>query len=651
MTLRGGVRAGAMVLGFFAAMHVVTSEAAEAGWGYYGGDAGGQRYVAAKEITPENVAGLTEAWRVSVGALAGKSDETRKRYAFEGTPILVGKSLILCTPFNVVKALDPATGAEQWSYDPLVSPDRRPGNQYVCRGVASWHDAAANDGEVCATRIFTGTVDGRLIALDAETGKPCDGFGREASHPGEVDAGADRLLVWPGEFQITSAPVVAGDVVIIGSSISDNRRVDAPKGTVRAFDTRTGALRWSFDPVAQGAKDDPASWRGHPDKTGQANVWAPFSVDEARGLVIMPTSSASPDFFGGDRKGNNKYANSVVALKASTGEVVWSFQTVHHDVWDYDLPAQPTLATLMRDGKPVDVVVQVTKTGFMFVLERETGKPFFDVEERAVPQGGVAGEELSPTQPFPVKPPALVPQKLDEKDIWGVAYFDKKSCMERFKKSRSEGLFTPPSLQGTVLYPMTGGGANWGGMAFDPVRKIAIVNVNIAAHIITLFPHGEFKSRKEGDEKAEISPMNGTPYGMRRDVFLSGLGLPCTAPAWGKLVAVDLNDGTIKWSEALGTIRDLAPVPLPLKWGVPTLGGPLVTETGLTFIGATMDDYLRAFSTETGEELWKGRLPAGGQATPMSYVWQGKQYVVIAAGGNARLGTKLGDEVVAYRLP
>jgi quinoprotein glucose dehydrogenase len=324
---------------------------------------------------------------------------------------------------------------------------------------------------------------------------------------------------------------------------------------------------------------------------------------------------------------------------------------VHHDVWDYDLPAQPTLATLMRDGKPVDVVIQVTKTGFMFVLERDTGKPFFDVEERPVPQGGVAGEELSPTQPYPVKPPALVPQKLGADEAWGVAWFDRKACAERLAATRNEGIFTPPSLEGTVIYPFNGGGANWGGMAFDPVRNIAVVNVNIAAHIVTLFPASEFTGRKDADGHAEISPMEGAPYGMRRDVFLSSVGLPCTPPPWGKLVAVDLNDGTIKWSEPLGTIRDLAPVPLPLKWGVPNIGGPLVTQTGLTFIGAAMDNYLRAFDTETGEELWKGRLPAGGQATPMSYMWQGRQYVVIAAGGHARLGTNIGDEVVAFALP
>ena len=626
-------------------------DAPGASWDHYGGDAGGQRYVASDQIKPENVGSLEVAWEMSTGAMKGKSAETLKRYAFEGTPILVGGSLVLCTPFNVVMALDPETGATRWTYDPKVATDLRPANQYVCRGVAYWKDAKAAEGEACATRIFLGTVDSRLIALDAKTGKPCAGFGPDAARPGELDVGAGRSLVWPGEFSMTSPPVVTGDVVIIGSSISDNVRADAPKGTVRAFDVRTGKALWHFDPVARGAKDHPEDWPDGAAKVGQANVWAPFSVDEKRGLVILPTTSPSPDFFGGERKGDNRYADSVVALNAATGEVVWSFQTVHHDVWDYDLPAQPTLATLMRDGKPVDVVIQVTKTGFMFVLERDTGKPFFGVEERPVPQGGVAGEFLSPTQPFPVKPPALVPQKLEKDAAWGMIYFDKKACAAKLKGYRSEGLFTPPSLQGTVLYPFTGGGANWGGMAFDPTRHIAVVNVTIAAHIVTLFPAAEYKGRKDTDGHAEISPQTGTPYGMRRDIFLSMLGLPCTPPPWGKLVAVDLDDGTIKWSEPLGTVRDLAPVPLPLKWGVPNFGGPLVTKSGLIFIGAAMDNYIRAFDTVSGKELWKGRLPAGGQATPMSYTWKGRQYVVIAAGGHARSGTKLGDKVIAYALP
>lgn len=642
--------AAGLFLTFFLVGH--GAFAGEAGWTHYGGDAGGERYVAASEITPANVAGLTETWRVSTGALDGKSEAVRKRYAFEGTPILADGHLVLCTPFNEVMALDPESGAVRWRYDPKISLDSKPANQFICRGVTYWKDAAARADAVCAARIFMGTNDGRLISLDAKTGAPCADFGSDPKRPGQIDAGADRPLIWPGEFQITSPPVVSQDTLIVGSAIGDNARVDAPKGAVRAFDARTGKLKWSFDPVARGAKEKPGSWvpqeAAH---TGQANVWAPMSVDEARGLVFLPTTSPSPDFFGGLRKGDNAYANSVVALKVATGEVAWSFQTVHHDVWDYDLPAQPTLATLTRESKPVDVVVQVTKTGFMFVLERDTGKPFFEVEERPVPQGGAPGEALSPTQPFPVKPPALVPQKLEKGGAWGVAFFDKRACNAKLEKARSEGIFTPPSLQGTVIYPFTGGGANWGGMAFDPKRKIAVVNVNVAAHIVTLFPASEYKGRKDVDGHAEISPQMGAPFGMRRDLFVSPLGLPCTPPPWGKLVAVDLNDGTIKWSEPLGTIRDLAPVPLPLNWGVPNFGGPLVTESGLIFIGAAMDNYLRAFNVETGKELWKGRLPAGGQATPMSYVWKGRQYVVIAAGGHSRAGTKIGDEVVAYALP
>lgn len=622
------------------------------GWDHYGGDAGGQRHVEARQITPANVDGLQEAWRYRTGELADKPAEVWRKYAFEGTPILAEDSLILCTPFDRVVALDPATGAERWSYDPKIALDQRPANQFVCRGVAYWKDTAAPDDAPCGSRIFMGTADGRLIALDARTGKPCAGFGPDREKPGEVYAGADRLLVWPGEFQITSPPAVVHDTVVVGSSISDNVRADAPKGTVHAFDARTGEPKWSFDPVARGAAEKPGSWpEGAAAHTGQANVWAPISTDEKRGLVFLPTSSPGPDFFGGLRKGDNAYSDSVVALKADTGEVAWSFQTVHHDVWDYDLPAQPTLATLMRDGKPADVVVQVTKTGFVFVLDRDTGKPFFDVEERPVPQGAADGEALSPTQPFPVKPPALVPQKLEKGGAWGVAWFDKRACNAKLDKVRSEGLFTPPSTQGTLLYPFNGGGANWGGMSFDPERKLAIVNVNSLGHIVTLFPASEYKGRKEVDHNAEISPQTGAPYGVRRDLFVSPLGLPCSPPPWGKLVAVDLGNGTIKWSRPLGTVRDIAPLPLPLEWGVPNFGGPLTTASGLIFIGAAMDNYLRAFDVETGNELWKARLPAGGQATPMSYMWKGRQYVVIAAGGHARAGSKLGDYVIAYALP
>lgn len=614
------------------------------GWASYGGDAGGQRYVAADEIAPDNVSKLTLAWKFRTDALKGKEKAVLARTAFEATPILVAGSLVFCTPYNEVIALDPATGDEKWRFDPHLPLTLRPANQYVCRGVAYWKDSSAPEGQRCSERIFVATNHSRLIALDAHSGKVCNGFGSRIT-PGMVDAGPDRLLIWPGEFQITSPPVVVHNVVIVGSAISDNARSDAPAGVVRAFDARSGEPIWTFDPL------DPRNQEPGLGKVGAANVWAPMSADAERGLVFLPTSSASPDFYGGGRPGNNALADSVVAVDVESGQVVWSFQTVHHDVWDYDLPAQPTLATIMHDGRPEDVVIQATKTGFLFVLDRDTGKPVFGVEERKVPQSDVPGEKLSPTQPFPVKPPALIPQKLEKGGSWGLLAFDQLSCNRRLQHYRSEGLFTPPSLQGTILYPFNGGGANWGGLAFDPQRNIAVVNMNSMAHVVTLIPRDKFKGEKETHEGAEISPQTGAPYGMRRDLFMSPLGLPCTPPPWGYLIGVNMKTGEIAWRKPFGTVRDMTPLALPLEWGVPSFGGPLVTKTGLIFIGATMDNYIRAYSTETGDEVWKARLPAGGQATPMSYTWKGRQYVAIAAGGHARAGTTLGDYIMAYALP
>jgi len=458
--------------------------------------------------------------------------------------------------------------------------------------------------------------------------------------------------LWPGEFQITSPPVIVADALIVGSALGDNQRAAAPKGTVRAFDVRTGAPKWNFDPVVRGAAEQPGSWgEGVAARTGHANVWAPMSVDEDRGLVFLPTSSPSPDFFGGERPGDNRYANSVVALNGSSGEVVWHFQTVHHDVWDYDLPAQPSLVTLQRSEGPVDAVVQVAKTGFVFVLNRETGKPIFGVEERAVPQDGPAGEWLSPTQPFPVAPPALVPQSIEPEDAWGLTPWDRGACSDAIAALRNDGLFTPPSPEGTLMYPFTGGGANWGGMAFNPDTQIMYVNTSRALHVVKLIPSEDFAAADAAEPRKEISAQAGTRWAMRRDLLLSPLGLPCNPPPFGVLHAVDLSDGTIKWESTLGTVRDIAPVPIPWKLGTPNFGGPLVTKGGLVFIGAAMDDYLRAFNAETGDELWSGRLPGGGQATPMTYEWEGRQYVVIAAGGHSTSTTTLGDEIVAFALP
>ena len=614
------------------------------GWPSYGGDHGGNRYSRAVQITRANVQRLAPAWEFRTGDLERRGELMRVS-ASEGTPILTDESLVFCTPFNEVIALDPGTGAALWRFDPNIDLEQEPANQYICRGVSAWRDPSADSA--CRHRIFMGTNDARLIALDAASGEPCEDFGDKGQV--RIDPGMD--LRWPGEFQITSPPAIVGDTVIIGSAISDNARVDAPAGTVRAFDARTGVQKWVFDPIPRGQSDPGrADWpEGPAPREGHANVWAPMSVDTERGLVFLPTSSPSPDFFGGLRPGDNRYANSVVALKADTGKLVWGFQTVHHDVWDYDLPSQPGLYSVWRDGQAHDVVAQTTKTGMVFVLDRESGQPFLPVDERAVPQGAIAGEALSPTQPFSVVP-ALVPQAVRVEDAFGLTGFDKHACRKAIKGSMSGAIFTPPSTQGTLMSPFTGGGANWGGTAYDPTRNLLVVNMSNLVHKITLIPAQDVENAQRVFHDQEVSPQTGAPYGMKRETLMSPLGLPCNRPPWGIVAAVDLAAGDIVWRRRLGTTEDLAPGP-SFELGTPNFGGPIVTAGGLIFIAAALDNYLRALDIETGDELWRGRLPAGGQATPMTYEWQGRQYVVIYAGGHARVGTQLGDHLIAFALP
>jgi quinoprotein glucose dehydrogenase len=548
---------------------------------------------------------------------------------------LVEDSLIFCSPFNEVIALDPGTGAQKWRYDPKIATNQRPANRYNCRGVAYWVDDKAAANADCRARIFMGTNDVRVIALDARTGVPCADFGKG----GEVTLDIGMKLEWPGEFQITSAPVVSRGVVVAGSAIADNRRVDAPVGAVRGFDARTGRLRWSFDPLLH---DGVAA--------GHANVWAPMSADEERGLVFLPTSSPSPDFWGGRRPGNNAHANSVVALRVETGELVWSFQTVHHDVWDYDLPAQPTLARIDTGEGMRDVVIQPTKQGFVFVLDRDNGQPVWPVEERAVPQGGAEGEVLSPTQPFPTHVPVIAPQRISAEDAFNLLPgFGRSACGAQLAGARNEGLYTPPSTQGTLLFPFTGGGVNWGGAAFDPVNQILYANTSRAVHVVKLIPRREAAgfSPPPGHD---FGPQQGAPFAMTRAVALSPLGLLCNKPPWGEMVAVDLKAGKILWHSTVGTSEDRAPLGIAFNWGTPLLSGVAITAGGLVFTGA-MDAYLRAFDARTGQELWQGRLPVPGVANPMTYLWKGEQYVAIGAGGHSEAGTTIGDSVVAFRLP
>jgi quinoprotein glucose dehydrogenase len=620
--------------GFLAPLIGILAVTPALGWEHWGGDPGGVRFSPLAQITPENVDNLVRAWEFRTGDLDRRAPAVMARTKFQATPLLVEDSLIFCSPFNEVIALDPGSGAQKWRYDPKISTEQRPANRYNCRGVAYWVDGQAAETAVCRARIFMGTNDFRVIALDARTGIPCADFGAG----GEIKLDIGMKLDWPGEFQITSAPLVSRGVVVVGSAIADNRRVEAPLGTVRAFDARTGKPRWNWDPLVHGGIT-----------AGHANVWAPMSADEGRGLVFLPTSSPSPDFWGGKRPGNNEHANSVVALRAETGELVWSFQTVHHDVWDYDLPAQPTLARIDSGEGMRDVVIQPTKQGFVFVLDRDSGKPVWPVEERSVPQGGAEGEQLSPTQPFPTHVPALMPQRFSSADVFDpFPGFGGSACAAQIEGLRNDGLYTPPSTQGTLVFPMTGGGVNWGGAAFDPVNQILYANTSYAVHIVKLIPRADTEGYKPPSGH-DFGPQRGAPFAMTRAVAMSPLGILCSKPPWGAMVAVDLKAGKILWRSSVGTAEDRAPLGIAFNWGTPLVNGVAITAGGLVFTGA-MDAYLRAFDAKSGAELWQGRLPVPGVANPMSYLWKGEQYVAIAAGGHSEAGTTIGDSMVAFRL-
>lgn len=567
--------------------------AAAQSWTHYGGDAAGTRYSALRQITPANVKQLKVAWTYHTHALETKTDLNEKA-AFEATPILYEGTLYLSTPFDQVIALDPASGKERWKYDPMI--DRALSySEVTSRGVA------ASGG-----RIFIGTIDARLIALDARTGKPCADFGKA----GAVDLTREVKLRDRGDYQVTSPPAIFDDLVIVGSSIGDNRAVEVERGIVRAFDARTGALRWTWNP---------SPWTA-------GNAWSAMSVDAQRGLVYVPTGSAAPDFYGGLRPGDDKWADSVVALDARTGKLVWGFQVVHHDLWDYDVASQPSLFDL--NGAPA--VAITTKMGQLFVLNRTTGKPIIPVEERPVPKSDVPGEEAWPTQPFSAADP-MAPRELTVTD---------PACRAKIAAFRTGPMFTPPSIQGSVLFPGNIGGVNWGSAAVDPNRAVLVANTNRAATLVRLIPRDEYVSAttaaRDNRISGEFGRQTGAPYAMYREVFLfTADHHPCNAPPWGAVTAMDLKTGKKLWDAGLPS---------------PTLGGPMITAGGLVFTAATMDTYLRAFDIANGKEVWKTELPASAQATPMTYSVGGKQYVVICAGGHGKLGTKMGDAVVAFAL-
>lgn len=648
-----GFRAGSLIVTLSAALagctsHHRTAPAADAGWSSYGGDAGGSRYSSAAQITPQNVDQLKIAWTFRSGEHGAgfPGDEWTSHMTFEATPILYNGALYFTTSETNIVAIDAATGKLRWRHDSHVP--KLWYSDAASRGVTLWVDAQSANDAPCHARIFAPTLDSKLLALDAKTGALCRDF---ADH-GVLDLLNGIHSTWkPGghyrNYLVTSPPVMLDGKVIIGSSAGDNRSVELEHGTVRAYDARSGKFLWGWDPIPREVSNPQfARWNAYAaTTTGAANAWAPLSVDAQRHLVFVPTGSASPDFFGGLRPGDDRWADSVIALDGATGKLAWGFQLVHHDLWDYDSAAQPSLVTLQHDGRKIDAVIQSTKTGMLFMFNRETGKPIFPIVEKPVPQDAAPGEVLSNTQPFPLAPQPLVRQRPLTKDDLGHLAF---GCAKQLAQLKSEGIFTPPSVQGSVEQPGYAGGVEWGGLAFDPRRQLAVVNTNDLPMLVALVPRAQYDAQTNSKQYDgwDFSEMRGTPYGMRRKTFTSPLGIPCVKPPWGELTAVDMQSGKILWRVPLGNA-----VLNHWNLGVPGMGGPIVTASGVVFVAATMDDDIRAFDIRNGKLLWQYKLPAGGQATPMTYAINGKQYLVIVVGGHGGLKTKRGDYVIAFALP
>ena len=614
-------------------------------WASYGHDPGGQRFSPLGEINRSNVKRLKVAWTFRTGDAYAPANGS-KPTQMEATPLYVDGTLYLGTPLGRVIALEPTTGKQRWAYDPQIDRDKGYGD-FANRGVSTWKSAA---GE---RRIFIATIDARLIAVNAATGKPCVEFGND----GIVDL-RRGLRIQPhgfADYEETSAPAVIDDTLVVGSGIQDNGWTDEPSGEVRAFDARTGKLKWTWHSIPQEATAKGAdSWKNQSAaRTGAANAWSTIATDPVRKLVFVPVGSASPDYYGGERVGNNLFANSVVALRAESGERVWHFQTVHHDLWDYDVATPPLLFDLHREGKTVPAIAIGSKTANLFILNRETGEPIFGVEERPVPQSDIPGEASSPTQPFPVKPQPISTQGMSVNDAFGVDEADRAWCRAEISKLRTGSIFTPPSLQGTLQLPGNIGGQNWGGMTYDPVHDLLVLPTNHLAAEIRLIPRADFESLRNSrnrklDGDWEFAPQRGTPYGMMRRILLSPKRIPCTPPPWGTLLAISASTGDKKWEVPFGQFSPK----FPEKWGSLSLGGPIATAGGLVFAGGTLVPNLYAFDVETGEQLWKGALPTSAKAVPMTFqAKDGKQYVVVSAGGFGIPDlSPLGDYLVAFSL-
>ena len=617
-------------------------------WANYGNDPGGMRYSPVTKINKSNVTKLKLAWTYQSGELKTyEGSRMGSKSAFEATPLMINGTLYFSTPTNRVIAIDASTGKEKWVFDPKINL-RGDYSEVTSRGVSKWIDPAYKASDDDYMRIVAATIDGRMFALNAKTGQLISSFGNN----GVID-----LKEGVGSIQVTSPPAIINDLIIVGSTMGDNWRFDYPPGVVRAYHAKTGKLIWSWDPIPR-KPGDPGfeTWNGpKAQQTGAANAWAPLSVDASRDLVFVPTTCPSPDYYGGERKGHNLYANSIVAIKASTGKVIWHFQTVHHDIWDYDIAAQPLLTDIEKNGKTIPAVIVATKMGHIFVMNRETGEHLFAVDERPVPGNVVPGEEAAKTQPFPTQLPLLGLRKVNEEDAWGPTPELLQTAKQRISKHVNEGIFTPPGFQGSIITPSNVGGMNWSGASYHPEKNILVANTNRIAALITLFPKTE-NTRQSVNTKlprAEVAPQEGTPYIMSREYLFTiedGQIVPQTRPPWGTLAAVDLKTGKLKWEIPLGFMMDPNKYPESKQWGSINLGGAITTAGGLVFIASGIDGFFRAFNIDDGSLLWETQLPAGGQATPMTYLLNERQYVVIAAGGHGKLGTKPGDYIVAFAL-
>ncbi len=615
-------------------------------WPAYGGDAAGRHWSPLAQITSANIARLVPAWHYHTGDWPRPGDPLSVTY--EVTPLAIGEALYLCTPHAQAIALDSETGRELWRFDPHAAISAS-APFLTCRGLSFLPPAQAGDTSPCAARLFLPTPDARLFALDARSGKPCADFGKD----GAVDLTLGMGGMQPGIYYSTSPPVVAGELVVIGGQVDDNRSVHEPSGVLRAFDGRTGRLVWNWDSGRPDATTPlPA---GESYTSNSPNSWSLSSYDPALGLIYVPLGNATPDEFGGARSPTvDRLATSVVALDARTGALRWAFQTVHHDLWDMDVGSQPVLLDLDLPGGKLPALVQPTKTGNIFILDRRTGKPILPVTETTVPGGAVPGDHTAPTQPISALN-LLAHAHETESGMWGLSPFDQMRCRIAFRRLRYEGPYTPPSLQGTLVYPGHLGVFNWSGIAVDPVRQVAFVTPNYMAYVDRLIPRADYARQAAAAGPSEFgnSPNEGAPYGVNIMPFLSALGLPCQAPPWGVVAGIDLRSGKVVWRRPNGTVRDLTPLPLPFAPGVPALGGPVMTAGGVAFLSGTLDHYLRGYDVTTGRELWRDRLPAGGQATPMTYLAprSRRQMVVVVAGGYRAIGSTPGDDVIAYALP